>query len=391
MRQLVKRPTVLIGLLFLLLTSSHSLGKIDYRWPRQILFGSTEVGTAGYSLLVAWSTEFTADTGVQVRISPGSTPTITGWLLEKRVDFTSAPLTVLVESLDGEPGYRPGPLRIAYPVFPLPWGLMVRGDSPYRRIQDIGPGARLAWPPFSYFHRILDGLLACRGLTRDQVRLVPVANYSANSRIIAEGGADIAFTSPVSDVNVEVEGNPRGIRWLSVPTPQEDRNCLQKWQRAYPLLKLIRPAEIGVQSARGVRMFVIPSVYYTRADIDEDLVYHLVKWLDERHALYRDKHPFARFQSIESLLFIVENMGVPLHPGTVRYLEEKGLWTREMARKQETAVKLVDQYSTLYERAASLARARRISTDPASETWQRFWRDFLAQNRVPRFSEAWRP
>ncbi len=293
--------------------------------------------------------------------------------------------------MDGEPGYRPGPLRVVFPAILTPWGLMTRGDTPYRRVQDIGPGVRLAWPPFSYFHRILDGLLACRGLSRDQVRLVPVANYSANSRVIAEGGADIAFTSPVSDVNVEVEGNPRGIRWLPIPTAQEDRACLQRWQREYPLLALIRSADIGVQSARGIRMFVIPSVYYTRADVSEDLVYHLVKWLDENHALYRDKHAMARFQSLESLRFIVENMAVPLHPGTVRYLREKGLWTQEMERRQQATVRLVDQYVTLYERAVELARARRISTDPASEAWQRFWRDFLAQNRVPRFSEAWRP
>jgi len=138
-------------------------------------------------------------------------------------------------------------------------------------------------------------------------------------------------------------------------------------------------------------MFVIPSVYLTRADVSEDLVYQLVKWLDENHALYRDKHAMARFQSLESLRFIVENMAVPLHPGTVRYLREKGLWTPEMERRQQAAVRLVDQYVTLYERAVELARARRISTDPASEAWQRFWRDFLAQNRVPRFSEAWRP
>ncbi|MCS6867710.1 MAG: TRAP transporter substrate-binding protein [Thermus sp.] len=379
------------GVGFLALLVLGAWAQEGFRWPRQILFASTEVGTAGYSLLVAWSAEFTAATGVQLRVSPGATPTLTGWLLEGRVEFASAPLTVLVEALDGEAGYRPGPLRVVYPAILTPWGLMTRGDSPYRRIQDIGPGVRLAWPPFSYFHRILDGLLACRGLTREQARLVPVANYSANSRVIAEGGADIAFTSPVSDVNLEVEGNPRGIRWLPVPTAQEDRLCLQRWQRAYPLLALVRPADVGAQSARGVRMFVIPSVYYSRADVSEELVYHLVKWLDENHALYRDKHAMARFQTLDSLRFLVESMGVPLHPGTVRYLKEKGLWTAEMERKQGAAVRLVDQYATLYERAASLAKSRRIPTDPANEAWQRFWREFLAQNKVPRFSEAWRP
>lgn len=384
----MKRALV-IGIL--LLGLGWALAQEAYRWPRQILFGSTEVGTAGYSLLVAWSAEFTAATGVQVRVAPEATPTITAWLLERRVDFISAPLTVLVEALDGERGYRPGPLRLVYPAILTPWGLMTRGDTPYRRVQDVGPGVRLAWPPFSYFHRILDGLLACRGLTREQVRLVPVANYSANSRAIAEGSADLAFTSPVSDVNVEVEGNPRGIRWLPVPTPEEDRNCLNRWQRAYPLLKLIRPADFGVQSARGVRMFVIPSVYYTRADADETLVYQLVKWLDENHAKYREKHALARYQSMDSLRFLVENLSVPLHPGTVRYLKEKGLWTAEMEQKQAATVRLADQYATLYERAVALARTRRIPTDPASEAWQRFWREFLAENRVPRFSEAWRP
>lgn len=381
----------LFGIGMLALVAPLTLAQGDFRWPRQMLFGSTEVGTAGYALLIAWTAEFSTSTGVATRVLPGITPTITGWLFEGRVDFINPPLSILVETMDGEPGYRPGPLRVVYPSMLLPWGLMTRGDTPYRRVQDVGPGVRLSWPPLSYIHRILDGLLACRNLTREQVRLVPVANYSANSRVIAEGGADIAFTSPVSDVNIEVEGNPRGIRWIPIPTEQEDRICLQRWQRSYPLLGLIRPADVGVQTARGVRMFIIPSVYFTRADVSEDLVYHLVKWLDENHSLYRDKHAMARFQNLESLRFIVENMAVPLHPGTVRYLREKGLWTPEMERRQQAAIRLVDQYATLYERAVELARARRISTDPASEAWQRFWRDFLAQNRVPRFSEAWRP
>ncbi|WP_259330083.1 TAXI family TRAP transporter solute-binding subunit [Thermus thermophilus] len=377
--------------LLLLILGVSGLSQEGYRWPRQILFGSTEVGTAGYSLLVAWSAEFTADTGAQIRVVPEATPTITAWLLERRVDFISAPLTVLVESLDGERGYRPGALRVVYPAILTPWGLMTRGDTPYRRVEDIGPGVRIAWPPFSYFHRILDGLLACRGLTREQVRLVPVANYSANSRAIAEGSAELAFTSPASDVNVEVEGNPRGIRWIPVPTPEENQTCLLRWQRAYPLLKLIRPADIGVQSARGVRMFVIPSVYYTRADLDENLVYHLVKWWDENYARYRDKHTLARYQSLDSLRFLVENLALPLHPGTVRYLKEKGIWNREMEQKQAMAVRLADQYVTLYERAATLARSRGIPVNPANEAWQSFWREFLRENRVPRFSEVWRP
>ena len=138
-------------------------------------------------------------------------------------------------------------------------------------------------------------------------------------------------------------------------------------------------------------MFVIPSVYYTRADVDEALAYQLVKWWDENHALYKDKHAMARYQTLESLRFLVENLSVPLHPGTVRYLREKGLWNQELEARQQASVRLADQYTTLYERALALARSRRISTDPASEAWQRFWREFLTQNRVPRFSEVWRP
>ncbi len=64
------------------------------------------------------------------------------------------------------------------------------------------------------------------------------------------------------------------------------------------------------------------NVIICKADLPEDLVYNLVKVLFENNDYMRKIHPFARYTTPENA---VKHSPIPLHPGAIKYLKEKGI------------------------------------------------------------------
>lgn len=64
------------------------------------------------------------------------------------------------------------------------------------------------------------------------------------------------------------------------------------------------------------------NVIICKADLDEELIYNLTKVLFEQNEYMQQIHPFARYTTMENT---VKHSPVPLHPGTVKYLKERGL------------------------------------------------------------------
>ena len=64
------------------------------------------------------------------------------------------------------------------------------------------------------------------------------------------------------------------------------------------------------------------NVIICQASLDTDLVYNLVKVLFEQNAYMQKIHPFAKYTTPENA---VKQSPIPLHPGTIKYLKEKGI------------------------------------------------------------------
>lgn len=68
-----------------------------------------------------------------------------------------------------------------------------------------------------------------------------------------------------------------------------------------------------------------PSVWNTficKADVDEGLVYELTKAVFEHQDYMMKIHPFAKYTTPENA---VKHAAIPLHPGAIKYLKEKGV------------------------------------------------------------------
>jgi TRAP transporter TAXI family solute receptor len=282
-----------------------------------------------------------------------------------------------MEAVEGYATAEAGPAdtRVAVMNMITPWGYMVRGDSTIKSFADITKGTRIAFSPSSSFLVAgVDALLAYRGLKREDVNLVEVGNYGANTRIVVEGRADVAFTSPLSGTSYEAEAGPKGLHWLPLPRKEDD-------PAAYARYRALQPGYIpatvvaGVKSSLALSMDHAFQANHVRADADPDFVYHLAKWLDEHHDDFKKTFTHAKMMSVASLkTFLDAGALQPLHEGAIRYLKGKGIWTDAFQARQDKLVALAKARIALWQATLAEASTKGITVGPDSAEFAKLWK-----------------
>jgi TRAP transporter TAXI family solute receptor len=144
-------------------------------------------------------------------------------------------------------------------------------------------------------------------------------SFTENANALKDGTIEVGFwdvaapTSSVMDLSTTHD-----IKLISFS--EED---IQKIVTKFPFYsEFILPANTYRGQDYDVRN---PSVWNTvicNADVDADLVYQLTKAVFEHQDYMIKIHPFAKYTTPENA---VKHAVIPLHPGAIRYLKERGL------------------------------------------------------------------
>ncbi|MCB1618303.1 MAG: ABC transporter substrate-binding protein, partial [Pseudomonadales bacterium] len=371
----------------LMMAAPQAANAADYAWPKYFSVITPVVNTANHSLAVAWTSKFQQATGARVAVKPAPNGFARGlWLNTDEGRLALVQASDYFDQMDAAQGYAsakggPSDTRLIHMNMVTPWSYMVRGDSSLKSFDDVGKGTRIAFTKSSSF--LVSGikaLLAYRGLTLDDVEVVEVGNYGANTAVVVEGRADVTFTSPLSGTSVKAEAGPNGIRWLPLPSREANPEAFDRY-RAIMTGYVPSETTAGVKSAKGLRMDHAFQANHVRADEDPEFVYQLVKWLDENHESYKKDFTHAYMLSIASLKSFLDNGALqPLHEGTIRYLKEKGIWTDAYQARQDKIVALAKKRADAYAKAVAAAGEKGIKVEPGNEAWVNFWKDYRAQN-----------
>jgi hypothetical protein len=92
-----------------------------------------------------------------------------------------------------------------------------------------------------------------------------------------------------------------------------------------PFIKATIPANTYTGQANPVKSAAVGNFLVTRADMKDDLVHAMTKAVFENLPTLQAAHSAAKGIRLESAL---QGMPVPLHPGAMRYFQEKGLKTQ---------------------------------------------------------------
>jgi len=267
------------------------------------------------------------------------------------------------------------------------WGPVALGDSGINTMADIKRKAETDGIKVTVVttseepQQSIVGVLQWAQVNIEDVQWTPMDSPPLNSRFLMDGKSDLTYTYHSTASWYEVEASPHGLVWIPMDF-ENDPEGAERFLAVYPWTGMDYatgglPTSEGVPMARGI------SPYITRAETDPELIYQMVKWLDENYDRYKEGGPWAATMTMENLLAIAEDNYEPIHDGSVRYLEEIGLWTPELEAKRQNNIKLMKLWVDAYQDAINLADAKDIKIDPKNEEWQQFWVDYRASKELP--------
>jgi len=268
------------------------------------------------------------------------------------------------------------PAGIAY------WTATVLGDSGMKTPYDIKPGMKIVRVTLGEEPvQSLVAVLAWGQVDPEDVTWIPCGTQAGVARFLQDGKVDMSLGYHTTPTWYELEASPHGLGWLALDA-ENDPEGAERFLSVYPWTSF-GVCSGGVPTSQGIPMAVNISPYITHADTDPELVYRIVKWLDENYDRYKEANPWCAAMTMDNLVKVAESDYEPIHDGAVRYLEEKGLWTAELEATRQYNIEQMDLVVKAYQTAIDMADERGIAVDPENEEWQELWENYRDSLNLP--------
>lgn len=306
-----------------------SAAAADNELPRSMTWSSYDVGSAGYAEASAIADAFGKQYGTRIRIQPsGSAIGRLQPLVSKRADFSflATETFFAAEGIHDFSTRRWGPQNLRVLAGrPASFGVFTAADANIHSLKEL-KGQRFAYVAGNASINVkCDAFLAFAGLTRDDVDAIMFPTYASAMSSLTRNEADASCTSTTPSHLYELAESPRGIRWLEVP-----RDDKEGWKRLKAVAPFFQPyhetvgAGITEENPVDILAYRYPMIV-TRAELSDEQAYAYIKALDETYGMYKDATSvMPRWRLEESGKPAAD---VPFHPGAIRYLKEKGIWT----------------------------------------------------------------
>jgi len=266
--------------------------------------------------------------------------------------------------------WGPQPLRQILSVIDYDQGIAIgtAADANIKTLKDL-KGKRLTYIPGGpALNSAMEATLAFAGLTWNDVTKIPAPSLGTSMKFLGEGKADAAWASTTSPAMLEVDRSPRGVYWPEYPPGDK-----AGWER----MQKIAPYFIPVNATKGVGVskekprklvsYAYPLIV-TYDSMDENLVYEMTKAIDVSLDSYKTCHSVMPSWELKKAVTLT-SMLVPYHPGTVRYLKEKGLWTKELDKKQGQLIQQQASLKKLWDEMVVEAKAKKVTDEGLEDFW----------------------
>lgn len=211
-------------------------------------------------------------------------------------------------------------------------GLVVAADSGIYKYSDL-KGKRVAGNfPTPSLQLQTEAYLANGGVSWSEIKPVPVSSVAEGVKAVIDGRSDASGTITIGMPIVDELHAKRGARILPLdPSPEAVKSMRKKFP-GYPIKVTPGPGRTGVEKEQY--LWAYDNYLVGGQDLPDEAAYQVVKALWENykelapiHVLLKDWIP-DRFVSKVAL--------IPYHPGAIKFYKEKGAWTDEMGKLQES-------------------------------------------------------
>jgi TRAP transporter TAXI family solute receptor len=140
--------------------------------------------------------------------------------------------------------------------------------------------------------------------------------------LLQQGEIDAYFYT-VGHPNLSIKEASHGDRKIMLVAPEQEFVDLFLERKGYLVERIIRvDYYTEIANKEPVRTLGVKAILFCNADMDEDVVYHMVKEVFENFDLFKQQHPAFANLTPEKLS---SGLIIPLHPGAERYFKEAGL------------------------------------------------------------------
>lgn len=300
----------------------------------QIVWSGYKAGTASYNDIAALANLVTSKTGVPVRLMSSDTGIgRMAPLLNGTADFArGADETYYAFEGDEEFAsevWGPQPIRQIWTP-PAQYGVLVLKKSGIETADQL-KGVR--YPDLiaaTAMNRKLEATLTFGGLTLDDVTLVPLG-YGEQAAALKAGHIDAMFSASTSAA-IEELATEYPFRWIELGGGSPEQ--YSAWEELVPTMRTgVTSSAAGLDEGQSVEIMEYSTVLSTLESQDADRVYDLLALIDEHFDEFTAMTPDAK--SFAPDVIMRTPLVVPFHEGTIRFLDEKGLWPEDLNRRNE--------------------------------------------------------
>lgn len=288
--------------------------------------GTNPQGSLAYSTGAGIAKVGTEATGLKLRVVPQGGPVVTLPLVNRgELDFSISISMLAVLANKGvamfkKSGKQPNAMVVAG-VLPLELGWFVRKDSGITRLEDL-KGKRVSSKLTKQKAILTTGRakLATVGLTYKDTIGVPAPNGVRQVDDFIAGKIDAASFSLTSGKTAQAHASV-GIRVLSLRNTPEALKAMQKHAPGSRIETINKsPRYPGVEGPTNI--FVAPFLLMASAKTPTDVVYKVTKAIYENKKKLVSSH--KAFSGMDPNKMHAK-IGVPYHPGALKFYKEKGL------------------------------------------------------------------
>lgn len=203
-------------------------------------------------------------------------------------------------------------------LYPETVQFIVRADSDIKTLQDLAGKKVAIGAPGSGVAVAAEQVLRAAGVWEAIEKVNQDFNEASQSLKLGQVDAAVIVSGiPTPSVNQIAVQTP--VRVL--PIPDETLNKLKQQGYIFYVRQVVPKGTYnGVEE--DTPTLAVKAMLAVSADLSEDTVYKMTKILFENVDQLRAVHQKAQLISLETAL---DGMSIPLHPGAIKYYEEKGL------------------------------------------------------------------
>lgn len=215
-------------------------------------------------------------------------------------------------------------LRMVATLMPFRAGFIVPADSDIQTIEDVRGKRVPSFAEGALGEHVVKAYLANGGLTMDDVIEVPVPNFPRMWSSFSEGTTDITVVVVGAGNSREFDATMGGIRYIDFNDSEEAVAAMNEWLPQMYLAE-VQPSEEIPGIDVPTHIMVYDYTLFASADTSDEQVYEVVKAIYESEESLLATGPFFNGLDVSNM---GRDVGLPYHPGAIKFYEEQGIWNQ---------------------------------------------------------------